>query len=240
MCPLGITHVISAVRPGSPRGLISVENKILAGEMPRTARGTVVQQNDSSARVGASTPQVARNLSQQQLRELLTTLMHTPADVVLRVGFILRLFVAVIQTGLAAGDSFSGSRSSGGLAASLSPRRALAPRYRSDVTVEEREQAEAIIAIAKQDIKQTKRAGARKGKRGSGAAKGRFGGEKAKNDRNLMSWAAKAKRAMPSLLELLKSGATAIGTEHAGLIKSHAETIPAEKAARVSETVVCE
>lgn len=212
-------------------------------KMPRQASGTSMQQY-GTARVGVATQQVALNLSQQQLRELLTALMNTPTGVVLQVGYALRLFVAVIKLSLPTGDRIGGSEGRGGLAAvSKTSRRDIraaagAPPawQRSSLTVEQKEQAVAIIAAATKNliVKQPKGAEKLKVKVGSGAVKESGGGGKVKQARNLQGWAAKARRTVPSLVELLDSGATVIGTEHARLIRSHANAIPMEKATRVS------
>lgn len=197
----------------------------------------------STTRDGVVTPQAARNLSQQELRELLVVLTQTPTDAVLNVGYVLRLFVAVNRVGLPTGRSTGGIVCRGGLAAvsTISSRGvrsaagAPASRYRSCLTIEDKEQAVAIIATAKEDCKQAKRAKSLRTKGGGGTVKGSgVVGGKAKQAKKLQIWAAKAKRTIPSLLDLLDSAVITLGIEDARLIKSHAEDISVEKAARVS------
>lgn len=198
-----------------------------------------------SINIGGATRQVARNLSGQQLRDLLTAIMQRPTEVVIQVGCVLRLFFSVIKTGLPTGDIIGGSGSRGGLATvSTTSRRDIgvvagtpAARRRSSLIITAIEQASAVISTA---FKQTKQAKSLRVNGSSGAVKESGGGEKAKQAETLQSWAAKTKRTVPSLLKLLESGATAIGIEHARLIRSHTEVIPLEKAARVSTSAeVC-
>lgn len=194
-----------------------------------------------TGQIGVATRQVTpSNLSERQLRELLTTLTKTPTDVVLQVGHVLRLGLAVVMVGLPVGGRIDGSESRGGGLASGSKtsRRAIraaassrspAARGRSSLTmIEEKEQAVLTIAIATNHVTRIEESV------GSGTAKGGGEAEKAKQTKHLQSWAAKAKRTVPLLLELLESGVSAMGVEHARLIRSHVDAIPAKKAARVS------
>lgn len=198
----------------------------------------------ATAQAEVATQQVA--LSEQELRELLTALTKAPTVVVLQVGCVLRLVLAVMMSGLPTGYGTGGSESRVGVAAgskvsrrairAAASSRAPAARRRFSLTSEDKEQAAATIAAAIKE--QAKRAEPLGGNGGSAAAKGSDSGEKAKQARQVnRSWAARAKRNVPSLLELLKSGATTIGIEHAILIRSNVEGIPVEKAARVSTTV---
>eukprot|EP00903_Cladosiphon_okamuranus_P006827 g6652.t1 len=187
--------------------------------------------------------QVAPNLSEQQLRELLATLMKTPTDVVLQVGHVLRLVLAVMVAGLPAGDGIDGSESrcdsaSGSetsrraIRAAGSSRAAVALRRAGLTTIEEKERARSTVAAAMEIVRREGPVGGENGG-GSGAAKGSGEGEKVlKSTRYLRSWAAKAKRNVPSLLELLDSGVSTMGIDHARLVMSHAEAIPVEKAER--------
>lgn len=171
----------------------------------------------------------------------------------MRVGYVLRLVSAVTMVSLPTDDGTGGSENRGGsggrygVAAGLqSSRRVIraaasssapAVRCRVSLTTEEKEQAVATIATATKQAKWT----GPLGEDGSSGAmlKASGEGEKAKQAKqgkqakNLQSWAAKAKRTVPSLLELLESEATTFGVEHARLIKSHVEGISEEKAARV-------
>lgn len=208
--------------------------------MPRPARG-VSMEPCGTASIGRATRQVARNLPQQQLRELLTAVMQTPTGVVLKVGYVLRLFLAVIKTSLPTSDRIGGSRGRDGLAVvSETSHRVIraaagspAARYGTRWTNEEKKQEAAIIATAQKDIKQAQRAQTFGGKGGKDVVKGSRRSETANKAGNLQSWAARAKRTGPSLLELLETGVAAIEIEDARLIISHAKAIPAEKAARV-------
>lgn len=198
-----------------------------------------------TSRAGVAPRQVARNLSQQQLREVLTAVTQTPTQLVLMVGHVLRLFVAVLTTEQPTSDRVGGSGNRGGLAAVPETSRrviraaagAPAARRRSSLTIEKNEEAVAIIAAATKEMKQARRADTSRAKGGNGAAKRRAGGEQAKLAQSLQIWAAKTKRSLPPLLELLESGTTAIGADHAKLIKFHSKDIPVEKAARVSAAV---
>ena len=208
--------------------------------MPRTAHDTSGQ-TFRSLKDGVPIRRVARNVSQQQLRELLTVLTQSPTAVVLQVGYVLRLLLAVIKTSLPTGDRFHGIRSHGGrVTVSKSSRRGIcaaagapAARRLFSLTIEEKEQEMAIIATVRQDIKQAKRGYFERRKISSSAVMRSSVDEKAKQAESLQSWSAKAKRSVPALIDLLKCEATSIGIENARLIRSLAEGIPAAKAARV-------
>ena len=200
-------------------------------------------------RMGVAPRQVARHLlSQQHLRGLLTTLAQSPTGGVMKVGYLVRLFVAIVTAGLSATDRIGRSGNRGGRAAvPETSRRAIraaggAPAARRGSSLmADKEEAVAFIATAKNAMKGAMRTETHVASGRGGAVKRSGGGEKANQAQLLKSWAAKAKRSVPSLCELLESGRTTIGVEDARLFRFHAKDIPVEKAERVriAATEVC-
>ena len=197
-----------------------------------------------SLKDGVAIRRVARNLSQHQFRELLTVLTQSPTAVVLQVGYVLRLLLAVVKTGLPTADRIHGARSDGGrVTVSKSSRRGIraaagapAARRLSSLTIEEKEQELAIIATVQQDIELAKRGILERKKTTSSVILGGMVEEKAKQAKSLQSWAAKAKRSVQAMLDMLNSEVASVGIENGRLIRSLAGGIPAEEAARVRNT----
>jgi len=195
----------------------------------------------ATAQIGPADRQVA--LSEQQLRGLLAALTQRPAVVVLEVGCGLKLVLAavIMSEGLPTGDAIDGSESRVDLLTTASKTsrriigvaassRAPAARRRFSLTADDKKQAAATIAAA---VKHAKRPGTSGDHSGITTVKTSGESTTVKQAKDLQSWAAKAKRAVPSLLELLESGVNTIAIEHAMLIKSQVEGISADKAARV-------
>ena len=202
-----------------------------------------------TTRMGVSPRQVARHLSQQHLRGLLTTLAQSPTGVVMKVGYLVRLFVALVTAGLSTPDRIGRSGNRGGRAAvPETSRRAIrvaggasAAARRGSSLMTDKEDAVAFIATAKNEMKGAMRTETRVANGRGVAVKRSGGGEKANQAQLLKSWAAKAKRSVPSLCELLESGRTTLGAEDARLFRFHTKDTPVEKAERVriAATEVC-
>ena len=235
-----------ALRFSSPHCLpVDLSLTTIRAKLHRMVRGISMNLGDT-AKTGVSPRQMARKLSQEDLYELLTAVAKTPPVVLLSVAHVLGLLAAFVTAAdhLPAGGGIGGSGNRGGRAAIPETSRrviraaagAPAGARRSSLTTDIKE-AVAFIATAKKDIQEMREQGpAFKGR--SGAVKRKGWGEEAKQARRLQSWAAKAKRNAPLLLERLESGGTEIGVEDARFLKFLIKDIPIEKAARVSTETV--
>ncbi|CAM9627375.1 unnamed protein product, partial [Ectocarpus fasciculatus] len=194
--------------------------------------------NDTAVSVDIS-ERVVRHPSQKQLRELLQMLMGTPAGVVQQVGYLFMLFVAVVKTGEPAtdtGDGSGGSGTGGGNCGSQpQAARSAAGRLRG-TTAEERKEAAALILTAHKELKTKKARGAGKAGKGGTCVVARSGPSDEAKAKGLQRWAAKGKRHVGQLHQLLLgSGAAVKGRQHhARLLNFHAKRISSEEAKKGS------
>ncbi|CAM9806577.1 unnamed protein product, partial [Ectocarpus sp. 13 AM-2016] len=194
--------------------------------------------NDAAVSVGVS-EQVVHHPSQKQLRELLQMLMGTPAGVVQQVGYLLMLIVAVVKAGSPvtdAGDGSDGGETGGGNCGSQSQvARSAAGRLR-DTTAEERKEAIVLLQTAHKELKKNKTRGAGKGGKGRMCVSTRSGPSNEAKAKGLQTWAAKGKRHVGHLQQLLlRSGVAVRGRQdHARLLNFHAKRISSEEAKKGS------
>lgn len=195
--------------------------------------------NDTAVSVGIS-ERVVRHPSQKQLRELLQMLMGTPAGVVQQVGCLFMLFVAVVKTGAPATDTGDGSGSSGGNCGSQpQAARSAAGRLRG-TTAEERKEAVALILTAHKELKTKEARGARKAGKGGTCVAARSGPSDEAKAKGLQRWAAKGKRHVGQLQQLLLGSGAAVKRrqDHARLLSFHAKRISSEEAKKVRASFV--
>ncbi|CAN0008691.1 unnamed protein product [Ectocarpus sp. 12 AP-2014] len=194
--------------------------------------------NDTAVSVGVS-EQVVHHPSQKQLRELLQMLMGTPAGVVQQVGYLLMLFVAVVKAGSPvtdAGDGSGGGGTGGGNCGSQSQvARSAAGRLR-DTTAEERKEVIVLLQTAHKELKKNKTRGAGKAGKGGMCVSTRSGPSDEAKAKGLQTWAAKGKRHVGQLQQLLLGSGVAVKgrQDHARLLNFHAKRISSEEAKKGS------
>ncbi|CAB1107666.1 unnamed protein product [Ectocarpus sp. CCAP 1310/34] len=205
--------------------------------MSRAATGAR-KMNDTAVSVGVS-DQVVHHPSQKQLRELLQMLMGTPAGVVQQVGHLLMLFVAVIKADSPATDAGDGSGGSGTGCGNCGSQpqvaRSAAARLR-DTTAEERKEAIVLLQTAHKELKKNNTRGAGKAGKGGICVSTRSGPSDEAKAKGLQRWAAKGKRHVGQLQQLLLGSGMAVKgrQDHARLLNFHAKRISSEEAKKGS------
>lgn len=198
--------------------------------VPRKAHGDEVQQ-ERDVTVGVPSSQ----LPQDKLRELLTTLMRSPPDIIQQVGHLVMLFAAIMQTSLPTDVSCglsNGGRSSRALPLKNSQN---AGRHAFATTAGERKQNLTLIGAAEESMKNANRKAKPKTRSGKGSMKASDVGNQATRTQMLKCWAAKSRRNVSSLIQVWHFGAAAMQPKHARLFKYHASSIPVDKISRVSD-----
>ena len=171
-------------------------------------------------------PLTRQTLSVSQMRVLLNALMRTPVGVVQQVGFLLMLFVALVEASL--------PDTSAPPTASIAVRDADATAHdHVAITTDEKEWSAKLIAFAK--VKQAR--GERLMGKG-GTVKVRPKGVPNVKVETLRRWAVRRNKKMPSLLRLLQA-TPQFGTENALLVQYHAGGISRREAGKVTEEHAC-
>ena len=171
-------------------------------------------------------PRTRQTLSVSQMRVLLNALMRTPVGVVQQVGFLLMLFVALVEASL--------PDTSAPPTASIAVRDVAATAHdHVAVTTDEKEWSAKLSAFAK--VKQAR--GERLMGKG-GTVKVRPKGVPNVKVETLRRWAVRRNKKMPSLLRLLQA-TPEIGTKNALLIQYHAGGISRREAGKVTEEHAC-
>lgn len=192
--------------------------------MPQETGPKGPEEPSAAARKVPPTP-----LSSSLMRALLNPLMRTPVGVVQQVGFLLMLFVALVESSL--------PDSSAPRAASTVLRAAVvtgARRGNVAVTDEEKEWAIEVVAFAR-----SKRTKGGRLVQEAGDAKARFKGVPTNvTVESLRRWAVRSNRKVPSLLRLLQE-TPEIGIDDALLVQHHAEKISPREAGKVNKEHTC-
>jgi len=178
-------------------------------------------------RRGDTTQPLAANLSKEELQKLLAVLRQTPAEVVKEVGQLLMLLEAITRTGLIAGEGGRKGASGAGTVAWKS--RSTSGRMVADM----QEQGMALFTSARKQEGRINSSAQRTLRGGQGAWKGSGRDDEVERTKALRTWAVKCKRDVPSALQRLRSGASAMGQRDARILSCYAKDIPLSKARRV-------
>ena len=192
--------------------------------MPQETRPEGPEKPSAAAKEVPPTP-----LSSSQMRAFLNPLMRTPVGVVQQVGFLLMLFVALVESSLP--DSSAPRNASAVLRAA-----AVTGARHGNVAVadEEKEWAIKFVAFAKR-----KRARGGHLVQEAGDDKIRFKGVPCNvTVDSLQRWAVRSNRKGPSLLRLLQA-TPEIGIDDALLVQHHAERISPREAGKVNKEHAC-
>ena len=209
LIPTLVSVGADGVDPIFPRGYIACPTPRERTEAARTAIRAV--------------PATRQLPSSTQLRALLNALMRTPVGIVQQVGFVLMLFVSVLEASLPAGGAPP--------AASIADRAAAtAVRSNTVVTTDERNRAAKIVAFA--EAKRTR--GDRFMRKEGEAVEKRAKKVKAEAVRR---WVVRRNQKVQQLLRLLDA-TTEIGVDEALLVEYHAGGIEPREAGKVKSTPV--
>ena len=184
-------------------------------ERPRAARESAAEEPSAATK---TLPPTRKLPSLSQLRVLLNALMHSPVGAIQQVGFLLVLFVSVVEASLPTIDATA--------AASIADRPVATIADSSiDVTVEDSERATKIVAAAK-------------ARRARSSRRTGEGGKAPENNvpnvkmETLRRWAARRNQKAKQLLRLLQATPD-ISIEDALLVRYHAEGIERREAGKV-------
>lgn len=172
-------------------------------------------------------PSTRQTLSVSQMRVLLNALMRTPVGVVQQVGFLLMLFVALVEANPPDSSAPPCTASVAGSASATAAYRHIG------VTTDEREWSAKLIAFAK-----VKRAKGEHLMGKEGNVKIRPEGVPNVKVETLRRWAARRNKKVQPLLRLLEA-TTDIGIDNALLVQYHAEDIKLHEAGKVIEEPSC-
>eukprot|EP00904_Undaria_pinnatifida_P000152 jgi/Undpi1/10137/HiC_scaffold_28.g12591.m1 len=183
-------------------------------ERPRAARESAAEEPSAATETVLPTRKLP---SLSQLRVLLNALMHSPVGAIQQVGFLLVLFVSVVEASLPTIDATA--------AASIADRPVATIADSSiDVTVEDSERATKIVAAAK-------------ARRARSSRRTGEGGKSPENNvpnvkmETLRRWAARRNQKAKQLLRLLQATPD-ISIEDALLVRYHAEGIERREAGK--------